>query len=222
MVFAITVLAFAAITPSAQEPEVCDHVTRNVWDPRFTPGQRWSYRSRPVDAGSTLIITKIDDVPGIGLVVQIKVDHVNFFDLPPTPRGNNGGTQNIAIKRDSLDASLLDMLGIVALSDDSWPYLRWHMNCVGLTYSTTVADTLTALEAENCGAMAQKNVKPAPACAPRPGVLRCPPCKWRGHRSRQTGRLCPTICKDLPKSHPHDSRRSTNTSRWNCSPSSNT
>jgi hypothetical protein len=168
MIFAITVLAFAAVTPSVQEPNVCDHVTRNVWDPRFTPGQRWSYHSRPVDAGSTLIITRIDDVPAIGSVVHIEVDHVNFFDLPPTPRGNNTGTQHIAIKRDSLDASVLEMLGIVALSNDSSSYLRWHMNCVGLTYSTTVADTLTALEAEHCAATARKNVRPAPACAPGP------------------------------------------------------
>jgi hypothetical protein len=151
-----------------QEPNVGDHVTRNVWDPRFIPGQRWNYRSRPVDAGSTLIITKIDDVPGVGPVVHIEVDHVNFYDRPPTSHGNNTGTQRIAIKRDSLDASVLNMLGIVALSDDSSSYLRWHMNCVGLTYSTTVADTLTALHAEHCAATAQKNVRSSPACEPDP------------------------------------------------------
>jgi len=168
MIFAITVLALAAGTPLAQEPDVCDHVTRNVWDPRFTPGQKWSYRSRPVDAGSTLTITRIDDVPGIGVVVHVDVDHVDFFDLPPRARGNNTGTQYLAIKRDSLDASVLEMLGIVALSNDTSSYLRWHMNCVGLTYSTTVADTLTALQAEYCGVRTQKNVRPAPACAAGP------------------------------------------------------
>lgn len=165
MIFAITVLAFAAA--SAQEPNLCDHVTRNVWDPRFTPGQRWSYRSRPVDAGSTLIITKIDDVPAIGPVVQIEVDHVDFFDRPPTPRGNNSGNQHLAIRRDSLDASVLEMLGIVALSNDSSSYLKWHMNCVGLTYSTTVADTLTVLQAQFCAA-AKKTIRPVPACTPIP------------------------------------------------------
>jgi hypothetical protein len=165
MIFATTVLALAAVTPLAHEPDVCDHVTRNVWDPKFTPGQRWSYRSRPVDAGSTLIITKIDDVPGIGVVVHIDVDNVDFFDLPPTPRGNNTGSQHIAIKRDSLDASVLEVLGIIALSNDSSSYLRWHMNCIGLTYSTTVADTLTALQWERCTATAQKNTRTAPACA---------------------------------------------------------
>jgi hypothetical protein len=164
MIFAITVLALATATPLAQEPDVCDHVTRNVWDPRFTPGQKWSYRSRPVDARSTLTITKIDDVPGMGVVVHVAVDHVDFFDLPPRTRGNNIGTQNLAIRRDSLDASVLEMLGIIALSNDTSSYLRWHMNCVGLTYSTTVADTLTALQAEYCVAVAKENGKHVPAC----------------------------------------------------------
>ena len=155
MIFAIAILASATSAPLAQEPDVCDHVTRNVWDTRFTPGQRWSYRSRPADAGSTLIINRIDDVPGIGLVVHIEVDHVSYL-----------GTQHVAIKRDSLDASALEMLGIVELKNDSQFYLRWHMNCVGLTYSTSVADTLTALQAERCAATAHKNVRPAPGCAP--------------------------------------------------------
>jgi hypothetical protein len=168
MIFAITVLALAAVTPLAQEPDVCDHVTRNVWDPRFTPGQKWSYRSRPVDAGSTLTITKIDDVPGIGVVVHVDVDHVDFFDVPPRARGNNTGTQSLAIRRDSLDASVLEMLGIIALSNDSSSYLRWHMNCIGLTYSTTVADTLTALQSEYCVAVAKENRRHVPACTPIP------------------------------------------------------
>ena len=188
-------LAFATATPSAQDSNPCDHVTRNVWDPRFTPGQRWGYRSRPVDAGSTLVITRIDDVPEIGPVVQIEVNHVNFFDRPPTPRGNSTGTQHLAIRRASLDASVLEMLGIVALSDDSSSYIRWHMNCIGLTYSTTVADTLTALQAEYCVETAKRKSGPVPACPPGPNPS-IPPAPY--HMSSPSASSPPAPAADSP------------------------
>ncbi len=166
MILAITLLAFAAQSPQPQEPNPCDNYIQNVWDPRFTPGQRWSYHARPVDAGSTLTITKIDDVPGIGLVIQIDVDHVDFFDRPPRPRGNNGTTQHFAIRRDSLDTSVLDMLEIVSLPYDPWSYHWWHNDCATRTYATTVADTIQLLQARYCAVAA--NGKPVPACIPAP------------------------------------------------------
>ena len=169
MILTLTLLAFAAAMPSAQEPDVCDHVTRNVWDPRFAPGQRWSYRSRPVDAGSTLIITNIDDVPGVGVVVHIDVDDVDFTDRPPVGQRINGSTRHITLRRDSLDASALQMLGIVALPNDDSSYLVWHLNCIGLTHATTVADTLDALQAQYCAEVVKtKTTMFVPACAPAP------------------------------------------------------
>src|SRR5580698_9548884 len=137
MLLAITLLAFAP-TPFAQESDACNHVIRNVYDFRFAPGERWSYRTRPKEQSSTLIITTIDDVPGIGYVVQIAVDHTFL------------GIQRFAIRRDALDASALEKLEIVDLVIDGPSYVKWHMNCLGLTFGTTVADTITSLEAQYC------------------------------------------------------------------------
>jgi hypothetical protein len=167
MIVPLFLLAFQAAAPAAHTPKPCDTYTQNVWDPRFNPGQRWTYRTRPVDAGSTLTITKIDDVPGIGLVVQIDVDNVDFVDPAANPEFRHFTTQHFAIKRDSLDASVLNMLQIVTLPYDPLTYKWWHNDCVARTYSSTVADTLWLLQAQHC-AVASQNHPPPPACPSTP------------------------------------------------------
>lgn len=146
MILPFALLALAALQ---QQPPISNPCatgfTQNVWDPRFTPGQHWSYRARPIDKDSTLFITKIDYVPEIGVVVHILVDHVSFEDKPGDGPGYNYRRESIAIRRDSLDSSVLQMLGIV---ENGLPsnYNLWTMNCGGLTYATTVADTLKTLQ----------------------------------------------------------------------------
>jgi hypothetical protein len=167
MVLTLALLALAA-APPVQMPDACDHIVRNVWDPRFTPGQRWSYRSRPVDIGSTLIITHIDDVPGIGVVIHIDVDKLNFYAVAPAPHSSFGNrVEHMVIRRDSLDTSALDMLGIVMLGDDSGAYRDWQENCLGLTYSTTVADTIATLQAQYCAKTRHTPACTAPAAIPK-------------------------------------------------------
>ncbi len=139
-------IALAAIALSFslyQAPAVnaCAHgYAQNVWDPRFSPGQRWSYRNRPQDKDSILTIFKIDDIPDIGMVVHIKVDNVSF------DQGHNTHTEYFAIRRDSLDASALEMRGITQVPSTPNLYAQWQENCGGLTYSGTVADTVRALQ----------------------------------------------------------------------------
>jgi len=161
MILPLVLLAFQTGAPIAQASKGCDY-TQNVGDLRFTPGQRWSYRSRPGDAGSTLTITKIDDVKAIGLVLQIDVDNVKFDDPTPNAHGNTV-TQHLAIKRDSLDASVLSMLQIVSLPYDPWTYKWWQNDCVARTYSTTVADTLVQIQTVRHYAEAKQEHTPTPA-----------------------------------------------------------
>jgi hypothetical protein len=145
-----TPFAILALATSFQQSPVSNPCatgyTQNVWDPRFTPGQRWSYRARPLDKDSTLTITKIDYVPDIGLVAHISVDHVDFVDKPGDRPSGNYHTESFAIRRDSLDASALEMLGISQAGGPPAYYRAWQANCGGLTYGTTVADTLKTLQ----------------------------------------------------------------------------
>jgi hypothetical protein len=142
--------AFAAQQPPIANP--CDNgYSENVWDPRFTPGQRWSYRARTLDQNSTLTINKVDYVPDLGIVVHIRVDHVDFDDKPgdrPHDNGHGGRQEYFAIRRDSLDASALELLGISQVAGPPRNYSSWQHNCGGLTYGTTVADTLKTLQDE--------------------------------------------------------------------------
>ena len=143
--FAILAFAFTIQQPPASNPCAAGY-TQNVWDPRFTPGQRWSYHTRPLDKDSTLTITKIDYVPDIGFVVHIEVDHVDFDDIPGDRPHNNHRREYFAIRRDSLDASALEILGISqVVGPPLFNYHLWQANCAGLTYGTTVADTLKTL-----------------------------------------------------------------------------
>jgi hypothetical protein len=146
MMIALGVLAFATLFPQSTVSNPCDNYTQNVWDPRFTPGQRWQYRSRAVDEGSSLTVYKIDDVPGIGIVVHIMVDHVDFIDRQKA-QGNNGWILFLDMRRDSLDASVIKQLGIVPTSTPE-EYKKWQANCGALTYATTVADTVKILQDE--------------------------------------------------------------------------
>ena len=148
MIVPLVLLAFAAATPIEPpfENPCANGYTENVWDPRFAPGQQWSYLSRPIDQGSNFIITKIDEVPGIGIVIQLDVLDVDIVDEPGAPRPNNNGHRlSLAIRRDSLDASALQMLKIVqTVGPPSGEYQRWKKNCGGLTYVTTLADSIQA------------------------------------------------------------------------------
>jgi hypothetical protein len=145
----IASIATFALAAALQQPAIsnpcANGYTQNIWDPRFTPGQRWSYRARPLDKDSTLTITKIDYVTDIGVVVHITVDHVDFEDTPGDRPHHNDRRESFAIRRDSLDASVLDILGISQVAGPP-NYYSWQINCGGLTSPSTVADTLKTLQ----------------------------------------------------------------------------
>lgn len=157
MIVAIALLASFAQTP-AQEPAPCDYIKQYVWDPKFTPGQKWSYHAPSTDPASTLTISEIDDVPGIGTVVHIRVDHLGSHSQTPFI---NPATEYFAIRRDSLDASVVSVLDHVGIPELGYSYSTYRAHCIALTYSTTVADTLTTLAIERCEQALKRNLKRA-------------------------------------------------------------
>ncbi len=146
MIASIATLALAFFYQAPITNPCASGYTQNVWDQRFEPGQRWSYSTRPQDKGSTLTILKIDEVPGIGTVVQIVVDNVLFDDAPERYRTESPHNVSLAMRRDSLDASVTSMLGIIQVPSRPDHYDQWQNNCNGLTYATSVADTMQTLQ----------------------------------------------------------------------------
>jgi hypothetical protein len=155
MILAIALLAFQAAAPAAQEPDPCDYITQNVWDPKFTPGQRWTYHADPSHSNSTVTIAEIDDVPGIGLVVHVTIDLIDSKTPPGIPPSH--GTDHFAIKRDSLDASVIDLVGNVRIPELGYSYSSFRSHCAAQSYATTVSDTLAARDLERCERALQNN-----------------------------------------------------------------
>jgi hypothetical protein len=147
MLLAIGTFFLAFALPQAAPPQPCPaDIHQNVWDPKFAPGQHWSYHNRSIDKGSTLTVLKIDDVPGTGVVVHIYVDRIDFYDKPGSQGGLNFVDRNMSIRRDSLDASVDHLLGIVDIPDLPRNYYpTWLKNCTTLTPAETVADALKAI-----------------------------------------------------------------------------
>jgi hypothetical protein len=162
MFLTIALLAFAA-QPQTPEPEPCPNLIRNTWDPKFSPGQKWTYYSRPQDTGSTLTIGEIDDVPGIGFVVHIVVDAPTKYpkgtpdNLPLTHE-----ISHFAIRRDSLDSSVLQVVDNVRIPDMTTTHPYWRAHCAAQTYSGTVADTLTLLDFQRCAEQEKRHPSPHP------------------------------------------------------------
>ena len=158
MIASIATLALAFFYQAPITNPCASGYTQNVWDERFEPGQRWSYSTRPQDKGSTLTILKIDEVPGIGTVVQIVVDNVLFDDAPERYRTESPHNVSLAMRRDSLDASVTSMLGIIQVPSRPDHYDQWQNNCNGLTYATSVADTMA--DAAACFSLQDANLRP--------------------------------------------------------------
>jgi hypothetical protein len=173
MILAITLLAFAAQPPQPQTPNPCDSIKPNVWDPKFTPGQKWAYYSRPNDVGSTVTIAEIDDVPTIGFVVYVLVDNlgtlrVDQINGKTVKRLMPGGTEHFAIERDSLASSVTDLIDNVRIPILDYHYSNYRAHCIAQTYATTVADTLTMLDLLRCEQAARHTPLPLRPCQTTP------------------------------------------------------
>ncbi|TCV95880.1 hypothetical protein EC912_102225 [Luteibacter rhizovicinus] len=84
----------------------------------YAEGQIWSYRTRPNEDGSRVIIRAIEALPGLG-----EVFHVSITDLKLRNHRVEGGLQrslpHIPVDRAALDASVLEIDGIAA-EDTEW------------------------------------------------------------------------------------------------------
>lgn len=137
-----------ASNPAPTGPYPCTNVTRNIQDSRFAPGQRWSYKTRPEDGGSTLTIMEIDKVPELGVVIWVSVDHfyIPAFPMGPSERFASGG---FTVTREALEASVIQLIDQPRLT--FLPnYGYWIRDCVALTYRTPIADMLNTHELKQC------------------------------------------------------------------------
>jgi hypothetical protein len=60
-------------------------------DSTYTPGQVWSYNTRPGEASSTVTILRVERTPKLGVIVHVRIDGVQFKNCKggPAPTTSN-------------------------------------------------------------------------------------------------------------------------------------
>lgn len=91
----------------------------------FKEGQVWSYRARPGEEASTLLINKVETYPKIGQVFHISLDGLSYRN-----RRVAGGVAHemphFPVSRKTLDASVLKLLRTSAPNPDyRTGYAQW-------------------------------------------------------------------------------------------------
>jgi hypothetical protein len=91
----------------------------------FEVGQKWAYKTRPVESGSTLTIVKMDEIKGTK-IIHISLEGVKIKN-PQSPNGFGNKVSHMPISEDALRDSITKMIGTTkALPDFKEGYKMWR------------------------------------------------------------------------------------------------
>jgi len=119
-------------------------------------GQHWTYQTRPEDAGSTLVIGKIDEVPEIGKVIHVHVIDVNIPNSK-APGGMSHTISHMPFTEDAFRASIKSLIG-TAPADGRFDagYDAWK-KAKGGVFTVPVSQAVDAMD---------KTINPPPDAKP--------------------------------------------------------
>ena len=113
-------------------------------DPKFSPGQLWSYHTRKGEESSTITILRVESLPKIGVIVHVRIEGIHLKNCSGGPSPTSIG--HSPISREALDQSVTKQLEQRrALPDYEAGYNKWRQACGGV-YTISVADVLKADE----------------------------------------------------------------------------
>ena len=107
-----------------------------VNDPKFVPGQVWSYRTRKGEESSTLTVLRVEKTPKLGTIVHVRIEGVHFSNCTGGPSPEV--IEHAPFARAALEASVtttVTLLGKVPDYDAGYRY--WLSHCGGV-YTITV------------------------------------------------------------------------------------
>jgi hypothetical protein len=114
----------------------------------YEVGQVWSYKTRPQEKSSTLIVLRIDNTSKLGQVVFVGLKDVRLLH----PSGKVVSSMSpLPFTKDALDQSVIKLLGKTdKLMESSFGYEKWkEAQFAGkkpLTYAKPVAEIVNGLE----------------------------------------------------------------------------
>ena len=113
-------------------------------DPKFSPGQVWSYRTRKGEESSTITVLRVETFPKVGVIVHVRIDGITVKNCSGGPSPTS--IAHAPISREALDRSVTKLLEQRrALPDYMHGYNEWRQACGGV-YTISVADVLKADE----------------------------------------------------------------------------
>ena len=127
---------------SFSQKKPCPALETSVADPKFRPGQVWTYQSRPGETASTLTILRVDSSKKLGVIVHVRVDDLRAHN----PRGELvPAVEHMPFTRDAMLLSVDHLLK----SSQPLPTLegldRWRSDCGGV-YTISVRDAVDVME----------------------------------------------------------------------------
>ena len=112
-------------------------------DPKFAPGQVWTYHSRETEPNATLTLLKVETLPKIGVIVHIRLDGIRLHNCSGGPEPTEIG--HAPFTRDALDRSVVTLIRTGDVPPFQEGYSRWRHDCGGV-YTITVAEMVAVDE----------------------------------------------------------------------------
>ena len=120
-------------------------VSANMQQKPLKVGQEWQFQGRAVDPQPTLVIDRIEQVPGLGEVVHVSVRGVQIRN-PRAPKGYTDRVGHMPFVRSALEKSITELLhDSVDLPDYEEGYRQWK-DAHGGAYTITVREVLDVIE----------------------------------------------------------------------------
>lgn len=93
---------------------------------RFEPGQAWHYHARPHETDSLAIVGRVEELPGLGVVVHAKLVGLSIKN-PAAPGGVSAQVGHVPLLERSFSASVTELVRTDAdLSDFEEGYATWR------------------------------------------------------------------------------------------------
>jgi len=115
-VFLTIVVLCSAKTPDTKLKEVSD--------PKYKPGQVWSYKTRSGEEQSTLTILRVEEWTEKKRIVHIRVDRIRLRNCTGGPEPDN--VQHMPFAREALDASVIKVIRSGEVPDYRDGYQEWR------------------------------------------------------------------------------------------------
>ena len=120
MLYCASILTYATLMiTNLFPPKASSANLREVTDPKYKPGQVWSYQTRPGEDASTLTVLRVEEAPEKKRIVHIRVDRIQLKNCAGGPGPDTAGHMPFA--REALDASVIKVLRTGDVPD----YKKW-------------------------------------------------------------------------------------------------